>query len=425
MNEIVNGILLFYHHPVTASAPTILEHMDSLRRHSQFAVWNVNTELGFPPGLGGVQVQIIVLHYSLFGAWPYRLGAAFTEYLVRCRDSYKVAFFQDEHRYCQNRFAFLSQYRIDCVYTLLEPPWVKDVYQKYAQVPRVICNLTGYISADLIEMARQRGKREEERTIDVGYRARPLAYYMGRGAQEKTEIAERFLQHARELELCLDIKTGEEDRIYGDAWYEFLANCRGVIGVEAGVSVFDLEDQVRPACDRLLAENPGISFAEVEEKILAPWEDNIYYRTISPRHFEAAALRVCQILYEGRYSGILQPMVHYLPLKKDFSNFDQVMHLFQDPAVRRELTENSYRDLIASGRYDYRRFIEGFDAALGEAGFRPDLDKAVAQAVTKRLQKGDWRRQARAQIKAALHRPFPGKPLLKKLAQPLLACRSR
>ena len=58
---------------------------------------------------------------------------------------------------------------------------------------------------------------------------------------------------------------------------------------------------------------------------LPRWEDNVYYRTISPRHFEAAAFRICQVLFEGRYSGVLEPMVHYIPLKKDFSNIDEVI----------------------------------------------------------------------------------------------------
>ena len=63
---------------------------------------------------------------------------------------------------------------------------------------------------------------------------------------------------------------------------------------------------------------------EAYELLLYQYEDNIPYRTISPRHFEASALRLCQILLEGKYSGVMRPMVHYIPLKKDFSNFDEV-----------------------------------------------------------------------------------------------------
>ncbi len=85
-------------------------------------------------------------------------------------------------------------------------------------------------------------------------------------------------------------------------------------------SIFDIDDTVRPQYERLTAEHPGISFDEAYAKLLHRFEDKIRYRTISPRHFEAAAFRVCQILFEGRYSEIMQPMIHYIPLKKDFSN---------------------------------------------------------------------------------------------------------
>src|SRR4029077_6259139 len=99
-------------------------------------------------------------------------------------------------------------------------------------------------------------------------------------------------------------------------------------------------------------------------------------------HFEAAAFRVCQILFEGKYSGILQPMVHYIPLKKDFSNFVDVIRLFSDASVRRELTDNAYRDLIASGKYSYQKFIQEFDDQLIGAGVRvgaPDDDDHVTE----------------------------------------------
>ena len=90
---------------------------------------------------------------------------------------------------------------------------------------------------------------------------------------------------------------------------------------------------------------------------LARWDGVVDLRTIGPRHFEAAAFRVCQVLFEGRYAGVMEPMRHYIPLRKDFSNFDQVVARCATPSVRRELTENAHRDLIASGDYDYAQFV--------------------------------------------------------------------
>ncbi len=247
---------------------------------------------------------------------------------------------------------------------MLAPEYFKDVYQKYTNVPKFVHTLTGYVSNDLIRKAAQFAKPDYARTIDVGYRGRQLPFYMGKGAQEKYQIALRFRQHASDLGLKMDLETREGERLYGDAWYRFLGNCKTCLGVEAGVSIFDTEDVVRIEYERLIAEKPAMTIEEMSERLLNRYEDNIHYRTVSPRHFEAAAFRICQILYEGDYQGIMKPMVHYIPLKKDFSNFSEVIRLFRDDRFRRQITENCYRDLIASGKYSYRNFIKSFDNAV-------------------------------------------------------------
>jgi hypothetical protein len=417
----VNGVLLLYHHALAANASTIMENVEAFTRLSCFKVWPVNVELGFPKSLSTLRFESIVLHYSVFGYWPYPLDNEFLGYLEQCHDSHKTAFFQDEYHFCKQRFDFLNRYQIDCVFTLIEPEYFKDVYQKYTSVPKLVYHIPGYVSDELIETARKKIVPDEERKIDVGYRARPLPFYMGRGAQEKTAIAQRFRERARNLGLRLDIETDEESRIYGAAWYDFIANCRGFLGVEAGVSIFDVEDVVRPEADRLLAENPSLSFDELSEQCLKPWEDRIYYRTISPRHFEAAAFRVCQILFEGRYSGLMQPMVHYIPLKKDFSNFDDCIRMFQDRRLRDELTGNAYRDLIASERYSYRNFIAGFDEVLLEAGLRKDVNEEQAVRVTQDLNRDRSALEFRLRKKTLrYHTDFPGRRALSLVGGPLL-----
>ena len=151
------------------------------------------------------------------------------------------------------------------------------------------------------------------------------------------------------------------------------------------------------------------------------WEDNIYYRTISPRHFEAAAFRVCQILFEGRYSGIMEPMVHYLPLKKDFSNFDDVIRMFKNAALRKEVTDNAYDDLIASELYAYKRSVEeSFDKVLLEAGLKPEMDKNEVQRLTDILNKDARYRQFRGAIKSPRHFQFPGRALLIPFLRPIV-----
>jgi hypothetical protein len=131
----------------------------------------------------------------------------------------------------------------------------------------------------------------------------------------------------------------------------------------------------------------------------AALEGQIYYRTISARHFEAAAMRSCQILFEGRYSGALEPMTHYIPLRKDFSNFDEVVRLFRDPALRRELTENAHRDLIASGRFSYESYIARFDEDMIAAGLDPDPSRPDLSQGDRAVNWGRRWRAARVQLR--------------------------
>jgi len=305
---------------------------------------------------------------------------------------------------------------------LVEPSYFEETYLKYTKVPRLVYCLPGYVSDAILAAPRKYYKPEERRTTDVGYRGRKLEYYMGRGAQEKYEIATNFKEKANGLGLKLDIEAEEAKRIYGEKWYQFIGNCRSLLGVEAGVSIFDVEDVVYKRYQRLIASNPRISFEEMSKQLgFKEWEDRIYYRTISPRHFEAAAFRVSQILFEGSYSGIMEPMVHYIPLKKDFSNFDEVIKMFKNAALRKKVTDNAYNDLIASGLHTYKRFVEeSFDKVLLEAGLRPEMDIKEAQRVTEILNKDVRYRQFRGAIKSPRHFQFPGRSLLVPLVKPVL-----
>ncbi len=414
-------MLVLYHHPLSADAATVMENVKSFEQHSQFKVWTVNTALGFPKSLRDLQFETLVLHYSLFGNWPYLFDDTFLNYIELSRSSYKVAFFQDEYHHCGQRFSFLNRNAIDCVYTLVEAPYFKDVYQKYTNVPKLVNYIPGYVADELVETGREMFLPEEQRRLDIGYRGRRLPFYTGRGALEKTRIGIDFRERAKDSGLKLDIEIDEDQRIYGDQWYKFVANCRAVLGVEAGVSIFDVEDVARNETEKLLARQPDMSFEEISERLLYQWEDNIFYRTISPRHFEAAAFRVCQILFEGRYSGLMEPMIHYIPLKKDFSNFDDCLRMFQDKQLRRQLTENAHRDLIASGKYSYRSFIEGFDAELLKEGMRPEVTADEAAAISKRLERDRVYLELRTRGNQLIyHRKFPGRRVLAMFGGPLL-----
>ena len=392
-NQNPAGILLLYHHYRRKNAPTIMEHVNSFSRYSDNKIWSINTGIGFPKKLNEIKFSAIILHYSLFGMHPFNISDKFIQYLKSNNTANKIVFFQDEYTACREKFDFINEVEIDVVYSLLDPESHNQVYLNHCSCKAVKHTLTGYVDDDLISLADRLRKQPHERSIDFGYRARPLPYFLGKGGREKTDIADNFIKHANTDDYSVDIKTAEKDRIYGPQWYHFISNCKAMIGVEAGVSVFDIEGKVKPACEKYLLDKPDAIFEEIYDSILLPWEDNIYYRTISPRIFECAAFRTCMILFEGRYNDMLKPMHHYIPLKKDFSNFNDVLNIFNNSEERDRLTENAYKDLIESGKYSYKNFIGQFDGHLETLGVQNVTSNNEIQSITEALKKGMWKNE--------------------------------
>jgi hypothetical protein len=395
----VPGILVVYHRPdylfpltPFADAATVREHIHSFAAHSRFAVWELNTHTGFPRHLAQVQPAAVFLHYSLFATTGYLIPKRMRSWLRRI-DALKVAFFQDEFHYCQQRFRFVNDVGIDLIYTHVHPDDIPRVWGRYTPRTKAKFNYPGYVDSEMVAAAARFSRPDAERDIDVGYRGRPLQPYMGSGSLEKSFIGERFKELTAGTGLKVDIDTSEEGRLYGEDWYRFLGRCRAVLGVESGTSYIDLEDEVLRDYEARIADGRPVTLAGLQEGALGRWDHNYSYRTISPRHFEAAAFRILQVMFEGEYSGVLEPMVHYVPLKKDFSNFDQVVALISDRAVREEIVENAHRDLIRSGRYSYERFVAGVDADLVAGGLDPAVAPAERARMAGALRRGlFWRR---------------------------------
>jgi hypothetical protein len=340
-------VVLHYREPF-ANAATINDHVSSFERYSRYPVITVNTGGGLPRALEQIDTLAVVLHYSIFGD-RLLLSPRFRRWLAA--QPYKVAFLQDEHWFGAQRAEFLTDFAVDCVFSLLQKEYHGEVYLERTTVRRVEHTLTGYVSDEMVRAARSRWRPEQNRPIDLGYRARELPFYMGRGAQEKHLIGREFSRRAAGSGLTLDLASEEGSRLYGDDWWDFLASCKGLLGVEAGVSVFDLDGTIKATVEEHLRAHPKATFEEVHERVLAPHEDRIFYRTVSPRHFEAAAFRNCQVLFSGRYNGIFEPGVHFLELHKDFSNFEEVLSTYSDPQARERFRDAAYEEVIASGRY--------------------------------------------------------------------------
>jgi hypothetical protein len=403
----LRGVLVLYADYGTPYAGTMREHIHSFRRYSRYPVYEVNTTLDFPATLPRFDFAAIVLHYSLFGIVPYAIGEPYLSFLEAAGDCYRIAFFQDDYRFCRERFDFIDRYRIDCAYTLIEPRWHAETFFARSSVRKVVHTLPGYVSPELLEAAAHWGRPDAEREIDVGYRGRDVPYYLGVAGREKTVIAQEFIRRAQESDLRLDVSADGDDRIYGDGWYAFLGNCKSVLGVEGGASLVDLDGEVQAIYDRLLAEKPDLTweeFSRLAQPELARWDYRITDLTASPRIFEAAAFRCAQVLFTGRYADLIEPGDHYFALEKDFGNFDDVVEQLRDPALRRSVADAAYEHLISSGEYTYEGFVGGVDRLLEEEGVLPGEALQEPDAKELRLVQRPRRRVTLRRIAGALKR---------------------
>jgi hypothetical protein len=340
-------------------AANIAEHINALTRLSRHKVHPFNP-VDRPDATALLDLDefdVVVIHYSIAVTIERYLPEVLRDKISRFQ-GLKVQFIQDEYRWVDAVTARMRELGIDLLYTLVPEREVPKVYGERVPGMKTITTLAGFVPDELVNRLTP---PLSERTIDVGYRGRTIPYWLGRLAYEKYAIGKDFLEHAAPHGLRCDIAVGEGDRIYGERWNRFLASCRATLGTESGASIADFDGSIEATVKNYLVRNANATFEEVEREVLAPHEGNVVINVISPRQFEAAALRTAMVLYPGEYSGVVEPWTHYIPLEKDFSNVAEVVERIRDPSFLVELTDRTHAELVASGRYSLRRFVSEFD----------------------------------------------------------------
>jgi hypothetical protein len=105
--------------------------------------------------------------------------------------------------------------------------------------------------------------------------------------------------------------------------------------------------------------------------------------------FEAISFKTALVLFEGEYSGVLQPLVHYIPLKKDFSNVDDVLSRLKCDDYLQELTDRAYSDIIGSDRFSYKSFVKDFDNLIARSIKKPVGTIFVTGLVAQEVQRDE------------------------------------
>ncbi len=367
-------LILYLHAEAEPMRPTTVQHLrfldHSLTPHD---VLRWNAAHGVPRWVRDYPFDVVLLHYSvLCMRWeaPFERWRSSLDW-IRDSDAVRLAMPQDEYVCAHTLDEWLDSLRLDCVFSVLDQRHWSTLYPRTSARTRMERSYTGFVDDRAAGAVQRLPRPHAERELDIVYRARNLPFHIGHHGQLKHRIAEIVEPAARAHGLRTDISTRIADTKYGDAWFDFLAGGRCVIGTESGSSALDPYGELRRFEAAWRAEHPGATFADFSALQPPGWDDH-GFTAISPRLFEAAQTKTAQLLVEGEYDGILEADRHYVPLREDMANLDEALDRIADPAETEAFAERAWEDLILSGAYSYGAFAAHVETVVEEvAGDRP------------------------------------------------------
>lgn len=354
------NVLLLYN-SLETYANTVYEHLSSFKQFSKNNIYYCHISQHKSTNVDFNLFDTLIFHYTV--RLPYDQFSNTDADRISNFRGLKVLFIQDEYDNTFRTWYWIKRLGIQLVFTVVPQRGIETVYPNH-NFPdvRFVTNLTGYAPENLFVGTNT--TPPSKRKLLIGYRGRPLPAHYGLLGREKIAIGKLTKEYCSTKMLPHDIEWSEESRIYGHAWYEFISSCRSMLGSESGSNVFDWDGTLASQIASYKQQHPTASDDELYSAIIEQHDQHGLMNQISPRVFESIAFRTVLVLFEGEYSGILSPGVHYIPLRKDGSNLDEVHRLLVDAEYVDAMAERAYTDIIASGKYSYRSFVQMVDTEL-------------------------------------------------------------
>ena len=286
---------------------------------------------------GGCPVDAVILDNTLLVArWAPEFAARRPTFdWLADVDALKIAFPQDEYNHAHVLDDWLADLGIDVVFSVFGPEHRELLYPRLGGTARFEKCLTGYV--DELDVTRHAARRPAARPprarprvpragSDAALRAaRPAQAHRrrdGRPGGPRRRACASTSRPTRAMP-CSATAGSPSSRPRAACWAARAAPARSTGAASSW-----------PPSAACWPSSPGLAFAEFDAAMPAGWDGQLP-GSIGPRHLEAAAARTCQILVEGGYDGVLEPDVHYLPVRPDFSDVEAVVERLADRDARR------------------------------------------------------------------------------------------
>lgn len=320
-----------------------------------------NQRLAVEKTLAAKNFDAILIHWSIFIIRDQYLPP----YIRRFVADFKGPCLQtirDEYRFINQMTSRQSELGVDVLFSALRTTTINEVYtQPHVSDMYKVSTLPGCAPELFMEMD---VPAIAERPLHVTYRSRELPPIVGTFGIMKLLMGERLRELAIERGLDVDISSKNEDRVYGDGWVQLHLAGKAVFSAPGGSGMFDFTGEAHAKYTEYSTEHPQASSLEIIEAVLKPYDNNIIHSQITPRTFEAIALRTALLMPVDDYRGVIEPWRHYIPVHGDFENMDEIVAHLKDNKFLQAMVDRTFDEILIERGFTRSRFIKQFDLAM-------------------------------------------------------------
>lgn len=361
--------LIIYSLKTLRTRNTLKEHLFSFKKYSSFTLNYLNVKEKIPFWISKKEYDFIILHYSFLADERFLDDAK--HWLKKIKEiknfkAIKVAIPQDECLHSNRLSSFFKDANIDIICTLFTRDVdIKKVYLKSkTYTPKIIKVLTGYIDNESLTKLKVVPSLSK-RANDFSYRVRSLGENHGKHAYYKTILPLKLKKYLDDKGFITDFGYADDDissltknTKLGDRWFKFLLSTKFIIGSESGASLLDENGEVQKKVIDFKRKNPNALFDQVEKKCFKNIDYNVNYFMMGPKNLEAILTKTLQVLLEGDYNKMIKPSKHFIELKKDFSNINEVINKLKDLEFCQKFVDEAKEDIINNPLFFYDDFVK-------------------------------------------------------------------